>query len=345
MPLLTQNPKSRVILGLMTFGPDEDAGARITSLDEYNKCLDYFQSRGYNEVDTARTYVAGKQEAFSTAAHWKERGLTLATKWYPGEPGFHKPAKVREMLTKSLAELQTDCVDIFYLHAADRSVPFTETLQEVNEMHKEGKFVQLGLSNFTAYEVAEVVITCKEKGWVRPTIYQGMYNAITRSLETETIVACHRYGIDVVVYNPLAGGIFSGKYKGHEVPTEGRYSDTAKSGGMYRKRYFRDATFDALRLIEPVAQKHNLTLLEIALRWCVHHSALKMTNGGRDGVIIGVSSLSQLKSNLTDLEKEPLPDEVVKVLDEAWLVTKPTTPNYWHLDLKYTYDLDLKSEA
>ena len=177
----THNPL-QVILGLMTFGPDEDAGARITSLDEYNKCLDYFQSQGYNEVDTARTYVAGKQEAFTTAAHWKERGLTLATKWYPNEPGFHKPAKVREMLTKSLAELKTDCVDIFYLHAADRSVPFTETLQEVNEMHKEGKFVQLGLSNFTAYEVAEVVITCKERGWVRPTIYQGMYNAISLSL-------------------------------------------------------------------------------------------------------------------------------------------------------------------
>jgi len=241
--------------------------------------------------------------------------------------------------------LKTDCVDIFYLHAPDRSVPFAETLQEVNELHKEGKFVQLGLSNFTAFEVAEVVITCKERGWVRPSIYQGMYNAITRSLETETIVACHRYGIDVVVYNPLAGGIFSGKYKSSEVPTEGRYSDTAKSGGMYRKRYFRDATFDALRMIEPVAEKHNLTLLEIALRWCVHHSALKMTDGGRDGVIIGVSSLNQLKSNLTDLEKGPLPDEVVKVLDDAWLVTKPTTPNYWHLDLKYTYDLDLKSNA
>ncbi|MCJ1381843.1 hypothetical protein MMC17_004955 [Xylographa soralifera] len=345
MPLITQNPKSRVILGLMTFGPDADAGARITSIDEYNKCLDYFQSQGYNEVDTARVYVGGKQEAFTAEAHWKDRGLTLATKWYPNEPGFHKPAKVREMLTKSLEELKTDCVDIFYLHAADRSVPFTETLQEVNEMHKEGKFVQLGLSNFTAYEVAEVVITCKERGWVRPTIYQGMYNAITRSLETETIVACHRYGIDVVVYNPLAGGIFSGKYKSHEVPTEGRYSDTAKSGGMYRKRYFRDATFEALRMIEPVAQKHNLTLLEVALRWCVHHSALKMTNGGRDGVIIGVSSLDQLKSNLTDLEKGPLPEEVVKVLDEAWLVTKPTTPNYWHLDLKYTYDLDLTSKA
>ncbi len=107
---------------------------------------------------------------------------------------------------------------------------------------------------------------------------------------------------------------------------------------MYRKRYFKDATFDALRLIEPVAQKHKLTLLEIALRWCTHHSALKMQNGGRDGVIIGVSSFGQLESNLRDLEKGPLPDDVLKALDEAWLVAKPTTPNYWHLDLQYTYD-------
>ena len=145
--------------------------------------------------------------------------------------------------------------------------------------------------------------------------------------------------MDVVVYNPLAGGLFSGKIKSAEVPSEGRYSHTASAQGEnYRKRYFKDATFDALRLIEPVAQKHNLTMLEIALRWCTHHSALKIQNGGRDGVIIGVSSLGQLESNLKDLEKGPLPDDVVKALDEAWLITKPTTPNYWHLDLKYTYD-------
>ena len=142
----------------------------------------------------------------------------------------------------------------------------------------------------------------------------------------------------MVIYNPLAGGLFSGKIKSAEVPQEGRYSDTSKSGAMYRKRYFKDATFDALRVIEPVAQKHNLTMLEIALRWCTHHSALKMQKGGRDGVIIGVSNFDQLKSNLADLEKGPLPDDVIKVLDEAWMLTKPTTPNYWHLDLKYTYD-------
>lgn len=201
MPLLMQTGKPRVILGLMTFGPDSSAGARITSLDEYNRCLDYFQSQGYNEVDTARTYIggrvlpvkalrrlrctwltryAGKQEAFSAEAHWKERGLTLATKCYPKEPGIHKATVIKEQLAFSLKELKTDCVDIFYLHAADRSVPFEETLEAVNEMHKEGKFVQLGLSNFTAFEVAEVVIMCKERGWVRPTIYQGMYNCISK---------------------------------------------------------------------------------------------------------------------------------------------------------------------
>ena len=145
--------------------------------------------------------------------------------------------------------------------------------------------------------------------------------------------------MDLVVYNPLAGGLFSGKIKSANVPKEGRYSETSsREGEMYRKRYFKDATFDALRLIEQAAQKHSLTLLEVALRWCTHHSALKMQNGGRDGVIIGVSSFGQLESNLKDLEKGPLPEEVVKSLDEAWMITKATTPNYWHLDLEYTYD-------
>ncbi|KAI4114495.1 MAG: hypothetical protein LQ345_004727 [Seirophora villosa] len=336
--LLTQTGKPRVILGLMTFGPDEAAGARITSLDEYNRCLDHFQREGYNEVDTARTYIGGKQEAFTKEARWQERGLALATKCYPRPAGTHRPAVLKEQFSTSLAELGADCVDIFYLHAADRSVPFAETLEAVNELHKDGKFVQLGISNFTAFEVAEVVMTCKANGWVRPTIYQGVYNAITRTLEPELIPCCHRYGIDVVIYNPLAGGLFSGKIKSAEVPQEGRYSKKVSYGELYRKRYFRDATFDALRLIEQIAQKHNLTLLEIALRWCVHHSALKMKDGGRDGVIIGVSSFSQLESNLKDLEKGPLPDEVVQTLDDAWMITKATTPNYWQLDLEYTYD-------
>ena len=118
MPLIATNAKPRVILGLMTFGPDPKAGARITSLAEYNTFLDHFQAAGYNEIDTARTYVGGKQEAFTREANWKSRGLTIATKVYPSEPGRHKPEVLTEYFNTSLTELGTDCVDIFYLHAA-----------------------------------------------------------------------------------------------------------------------------------------------------------------------------------------------------------------------------------
>jgi len=177
-----------------------------------------------------------------------------------------------------------------------------------------------------------VVQICKSKGWVRPTIYQAMYNAITRAIDEELVPCCRKYGIDIVVYNPLAGGIFSGKYKSKDhQPSEGRFSDASgRSAKMYRERYFSDSTFKALEMIEPVAKNYNLTLLEIGLRWCVHHSLLNIKDDGRDGVIIGVSSLAQLESNIKDLEKGPLPAEVVDVLDKAWeTVTKATCPLYW----------------
>lgn len=114
MPLLpTSTGKPRVILGLMTFGPNEKDGARITDISVYNSVLDKFQSRGYNEVDTARVYVAGQQEAFTREARWKERGLTLATKVkYPGADGDHTADKVVESVEKSLKELGTDCIDV-----------------------------------------------------------------------------------------------------------------------------------------------------------------------------------------------------------------------------------------
>lgn len=172
---------------------------------------------------------------------------------------------------------------------------------------------------------------------VRPTIYQGMYNAITRSLEQELIPACKRYGLDVVIYNPLAGGLFSGKYKTSDIPEEGRFSDKGGHGEMYRKRYYKDSTFEALKVIEPVVEKAGLTMVEVALRWVVNHSALNVKDGN-DGVIIGVSSIEQLDQNLKDCEKGPLPEEVLQALDQAWRISKPDTPNYWHLDLKYTYD-------
>lgn len=323
----------------------------MTNFDEFTKHLDYFQSKGYNEIDTARMYVGGKQEAWTRDAKWQDRGFTLATKVYPYQAGVHEPESLKEHFSTSLKELGADAVDIFYLHAPDRSVPFEKTLEAVNELHKQGKFVQLGLSNFAAWEVAEVWNIANERGWVKPTIYQAMYNAISklhapfphpsthsqltctaRAIEPELIPLCRKYKIDVVVYNPLAGGLFSGKIKSADiVPDDGRFGKEAdRVGTMYRERYFKKGTFDALKIVEGAAQKHGLTLLEIALRWTVHHSELKTrVKGGNDGVIIGVSSFGQLEGNLADLEKGPLPEEVVQALDEAWLVAKATAPTYF----------------
>ncbi|KAJ3494641.1 hypothetical protein NLG97_g3949 [Lecanicillium saksenae] len=113
MPLIVPNRiKPRVILGLMTFGPDKEAGARITDTETLGKALDVLKTWGYNEVDTARVYVAGAQEAFTREAKWKDRGFTLATKIeYPSKPGANNAKAVRESVEKSLAELGTDCVD------------------------------------------------------------------------------------------------------------------------------------------------------------------------------------------------------------------------------------------
>lgn len=109
----TQSSKPRVILGLMTFGPDKSTGARVTDINEFNRALDMFQSRGCKEVDTARIYVGTKQEAFTRAADWKERGLKLATKIiYPRTPGDNIGDRVVESLETSLSELGTSCVDV-----------------------------------------------------------------------------------------------------------------------------------------------------------------------------------------------------------------------------------------
>lgn len=113
MPLVVQRPTDRIILGLMTFGPDPATGARVTDPAEFGRVLDHFQSRGYNEVDTARMYVGGKQEAFTRDAGWKDRGLTLATKvQYPNVAGANTGDKVLASVETSLKDLETDVVDV-----------------------------------------------------------------------------------------------------------------------------------------------------------------------------------------------------------------------------------------
>ncbi|KXS96610.1 hypothetical protein AC578_10436 [Pseudocercospora eumusae] len=324
--------KPRVVLGLLTFGPpgSEHHGSRVTDIKKFVECLDHFQTRGYNEVDTARTYVGGLQESFTKEAQWQERGLSLATKWYPQKRGDNTKATLKKNFEKSLAELGTSHVDIFYLHAPDRSVPFEETLEACHDLHQAGKFTRLGISNYAAWEVAEICTLAKHRRWIQPTVYQAMYNCLTRAIEDELVPCCKKFGLEILAYNPLAGGVLSGKYKSsRDAPVDGRFSDVdPKIGKQYRERYLRDSNFAALRILEPVVREHGLSLPQVAFRWCVHHSKLDM--GAGDGVVIGVSSLEQLRANLDYLEEGPLPEAVVKALDDAWLkVAKAECPLYW----------------
>lgn len=182
-------------------------------------------------------------------------------------------------------------------------MPFEETLEACNDLFKEKKFSRLGLSNYAAWEVAEIWNIANERGWVKPTVYQAMYNVFTCAIEDELIPCCRKYGLDVILYNPLAGGLLSGKYVAEKIPDTGRYSDVdSKIGAMYRERYFKHSTFDALKMVKMVVAKYKLTLIETALRWCIHHSKLNVISGA-DGIIIGISILSQLESNLRDLER------------------------------------------
>ncbi|KAI3393272.1 hypothetical protein diail_4503 [Diaporthe ilicicola] len=137
--------------------------------------------------------------------------------------------------------------------------------------------------------------------------------------------------MDIVVYSPLAGGLFSGKIRSIDLaPTDGRFSASYKYGKLYHDRFLNQAKMEALKITEEATQKHNLILLETAMRWVIHHSALKTrVKGGNDGIVVGVTNLKQLQGNLSDLEKGLLPEDIVEALDRAWLVAKATAAKYW----------------
>jgi aflatoxin B1 aldehyde reductase len=132
----------------MTFGPEGSNGSRIHDKATVGQILDLFKSYGYNELDTARGYCDGQEEGFITSVGWKERGLKLASKCYPVKAGGHSAAGLRETTEKTMAELKTDKIDLYYLHAPDYTTPLEETITIMDTLHKEGKVDVWGISNF-----------------------------------------------------------------------------------------------------------------------------------------------------------------------------------------------------
>ncbi|KAI0826486.1 Aldo/keto reductase [Trametes gibbosa] len=342
MATTEQKSALNVVMGAMTFGEAGKEGARVTDIEDVKKILDIFQAHGHTEVDTALVYCGGTSEQYLAKVEWKQRGLVVATKLYPssvfahllgpnGGPGItHSPEDLRKYLDASLKTLNTDTLDLWYLHGPDRKIPYEVTLNAVNELYKEGKFKRFGISNYMSWEVAEMVCICRANGWVQPTVYQGLYNAIHRKVEPELFPCLRKFGISFYEFNPLGGGFFTGRYHSleDEVEPGSRFDPNKYGGKSYRARYWKEPFFKALADVEAVAQKHGLTLGEVALRWVSHHSLMRREHG--DAVLIGASSVQHIEQNLKDLEKGPLPEDVVKALDDAWLAVSPYSSSYFH---------------
>ena len=161
----------KIVLGTMTFGTGD--GGRIQDHTEITKILDDFNSRGYDELDTARSYCGGNTEQVLNQLDCSKL-FKISTKAFPFHPGSHKPDQLENQLNESLAALGQSKIDIFYLHAPDHSTPFEKTCSKIDQLYKKGKFTRFGLSNFPSWAVMEIYQICKHNGYVLPTVYQGI---------------------------------------------------------------------------------------------------------------------------------------------------------------------------
>uniref|UniRef100_A0A8C6ZHH6 Aflatoxin B1 aldehyde reductase member 2-like n=1 Tax=Nothoprocta perdicaria TaxID=30464 RepID=A0A8C6ZHH6_NOTPE len=195
------------VLGAMEMG--RRAGPELSAA-----LLRAYVARGHRLLDTAAMYAdGGSERILGSLLAGGGAPVEIATKANPWGGNTLKPESLRSQLESSLERLGRKSVELFYLHAPDHGTPVEETLRACNELHKEGKFKELGLSNYAAWEVAEICTICKHNNWVIPTVYQGMYNATTRQVETELFPCLRYFGLRFYAYNPLAGGLLTGKYK------------------------------------------------------------------------------------------------------------------------------------
>mmetsp|Transcript_25625 Transcript_25625/g.77247 ORF Transcript_25625/g.77247 Transcript_25625/m.77247 type:complete len:287 (+) Transcript_25625:82-942(+) len=233
---------------------------------------------------------------------------------------------VATQMVKSTKALKADAVDIYYLHNPDPKVPILETLRAVDELHKAGKFNELGLSNFAAWEVCHIVHLCKEHGFVAPSVYQGMYNAITRDVERELLPCLKALGLRFNAYNPLCGGLLACTRTREELATLDDGSRFRKSNKMYRDRYLSEPQLDAVDAFRDACAGAGVKPVHAALRWMKHHSTLKPD----DGIIVGASKVAHLEDNLDGLDGGPLPEAVVAACDAGWGLVKGSgiVPSY-----------------
>ncbi|KAF5632528.1 potassium channel beta subunit [Fusarium sp. NRRL 25303] len=305
----------RLILGAANVGDKEaDPWARYDTPDEVNAFINAFARRGYTQLDTAAVY--SPQAPYSSeprlgAVNAGER-FSIDTKadFMKG----HTKENITHDIDNSLKLLKINQINVYYLHVPDRNNPIEPALEALNTAHKDGKIKTWGISNFRADEVQEMIDICEKRGFVKPVVYQGHYNALVRAGEKELFPVLRKNGMAFYAYSPAAGGLFSGSHK-NPVPN-GRFDPAHKSGSITNSLYIKPSVVGAVDKAIEVFAKHNIGGHAAALRWTAHHSILDKKYG--DGLIVGASSPQQLESNVDVIEEGPLPEEVAAALNAVF---------------------------
>lgn len=310
----------KTILGTMTFSDQADAQAS-------QAMIEHFIDSGHSELDTAHIYNKGKTEILlgELLSPDQRKEMVLASKVHPWNDEGLKPAQVKKQLDTSLQRLNTDHVDLLYLHSPDLQTPVEQTLEACYQLYQQGKFKSFGLSNFAAWQVAEVVEKCRQNGWMQPTVYQGMYNALTRDVEKELFACLRHYDMSFYAYNPLAGGLLTGKHQTIEnMPDSGRFENNQE----YQHRYWKNDYFDVLQQLAAQAGKLEIGMVEVAMNWLINHSLLEADRG--DAIILGASRIEQLEENLQAISNSSSLDEsILGILDHGWEIIKPNCFKYF----------------
>ena len=309
---------SRLCLGTMTFGAQVDQPTAASMLD---LCLE----RGINFVDTANVYNKGASETIvGQVLRGRRDKVVLASKVgiragdEPHDVGLSRRT-IQHQIEASLRRLQTDYLDLYYLHQPDESTPLEETLAAFDELVRQGKVRYIGASNYAAWQVCRMHWLAERNALQPPTVMQPMYNLLARGIEQELLPMCRGLGLSTVAYNPLAGGLLTGKHRPDGAPAAGTRFD---ANPAYQGRYWHHQNFEAVARLSSAAQAEGRSLVSIALGWLLHHTPT-------DCVILGASNLDQLASNLNAAaEGRACSKEMLIICDEIWRTLRGISPIY-----------------
>jgi 1-deoxyxylulose-5-phosphate synthase len=300
---------SRACMGTMTFGAQADEAASLRMVD---LCL-----------DTANVYNQGLSETIAGKALRGRRGdVVLASKVRgkmgegPDQSGLSRAA-IERGIEESLKRLGTDYLDIYYMHQPDYAVPLEESLEAMDRLVQQGKVRFAASSNYAGWQVCQMQWIAQRRGFKPAAITQPMYNLLARGIEQEYLPMCAELGISTVVYNPLAGGMLTGK-QNRQAPLAGTRFD---GNSMYMSRYWHEAYFDAVDCVIEAARNAGRSPVSVALNWLLHHSPV-------DCIILGASKPEQLAQNLKSLDEGPLSSEVLAACDSAWDRIRGSAPKY-----------------